>query len=229
MGDALLQALPVLLLGGLLGLDVVSFPQAMLARPLVGATLTGALLGAPMAGLLCGAVLECIALETLPVGASRYPEWGSASVVAGATVAALTPHPSAIVIGTIFGLAFAWIGGESMVWHRKLIARVARPRLSTLATGSFSTVAGLQLFGMTADFARAVALTGLGLLVSGLVAPVVTARWGESGAMTDAITVGIAGAVAAFAVWKVFHGVQWARVAVAAGFAIGVLLVLARQ
>ena len=31
--------------------------------------------------------LELIALETLPFGASRYPEWGSASVVGGAIFA----------------------------------------------------------------------------------------------------------------------------------------------
>ena len=38
-------------------------------------------------GLLLGAALELIALETLPFGASRYPEWGSASVVGGAIFA----------------------------------------------------------------------------------------------------------------------------------------------
>ena len=61
----------VAVVGAVLGLDVVSFPQAMISRPLVGATLTGAFLGAPEAGLLLGATLECFALESLPVGASR--------------------------------------------------------------------------------------------------------------------------------------------------------------
>ena len=74
----------IALLAGVLGLDVVSFPQAMISRPIVGATLGGLLFGAPFAGMVCGAALECLALEALPVGASRYPEWGSASVVAGA-------------------------------------------------------------------------------------------------------------------------------------------------
>src|SRR5690348_10088042 len=80
----LMQLAPIALLAGVLGLDVVSFPQAMISRPIVAATLGGAFLGAPVAGLVCGAALECLALESLPVGASRYPEWGSASVVAGA-------------------------------------------------------------------------------------------------------------------------------------------------
>ena len=72
------------LLGAVLGLDAVSFPQAMLSRPIVAATLGGAFVGNAEVGLLVGATLELIALETLPVGASRYPEWGSASVVGGA-------------------------------------------------------------------------------------------------------------------------------------------------
>ncbi|OYV73746.1 MAG: hypothetical protein B7Z72_01815, partial [Gemmatimonadetes bacterium 21-71-4] len=67
----LAHVLPIALLGGVAGLDTVSFPQAMISRPLVAATLGGMLAGAPMHGLLVGAVLELIALETLPVGASR--------------------------------------------------------------------------------------------------------------------------------------------------------------
>src|SRR5690606_32185991 len=45
-----MDVLPVALLGGLLGLDVVSFPQAMLSRPIVAATAAGALLGDPAGG-----------------------------------------------------------------------------------------------------------------------------------------------------------------------------------
>ena len=43
----LVTLLPLALLGGMLGLDVVSFPQAMISRPLVAATLAGALVGDP--------------------------------------------------------------------------------------------------------------------------------------------------------------------------------------
>ena len=84
---SLIEALPIALLGALLGLDVVSFPQAMISRPIVAATLAGAFIGHPAAGLLIGVVLELIALDTLPFGASRYPEWGSAGVVGGAVIA----------------------------------------------------------------------------------------------------------------------------------------------
>ena len=62
------------LLGAVVGLDYVSFPQAMLSRPIVAATLGGAVCGNAAAGLLVGLLLECFALETMPFGASRYPE-----------------------------------------------------------------------------------------------------------------------------------------------------------
>jgi mannose/fructose/N-acetylgalactosamine-specific phosphotransferase system component IIC len=228
MGELFVSNVPLVLLGALLGLDVVSFPQAMLSRPIVGTTVAGALAGAPFAGLLCGAILECIALETLPVGASRYPEWGSASVIAGASAARLADHPGGLVIATVAGLLFAWVGGLSMVWHRKLIASWARPRLSLLSAGAFGTVRALQLFGMTADIGRAALLTTTGLLTTAVVAGMLAGRWGESGAMTNAIVVGVAGAVSAFAAWKVFHGFEWARWAVALGFAIGLSILLVR-
>ena len=83
----LINLLPLALLAAVMGLDVVSFPQAMFSRPLVAASLGGAIAGRVEDGLLVGVLLELIALEMLPVGASRYPEWGSASVVAGAIVA----------------------------------------------------------------------------------------------------------------------------------------------
>src|SRR5262245_5848301 len=86
-GAEFLDLLPLVVLGALLGLDVVSFPQAMISRPIVAATLSGALLGQPGRGLAMGVALEFFALESLPFGASRYPEWGSAAVVGGALFA----------------------------------------------------------------------------------------------------------------------------------------------
>ena len=60
-------------LGAILGLDMVSFPQAQISRPIVSATLGGAFMGDAGAGMLCGVLLELFAHETLPFGASRYP------------------------------------------------------------------------------------------------------------------------------------------------------------
>src|ERR671920_2554309 len=118
--------LPIALLGALLGLDVVSFPQAMISRPIVAATMAGAFIGEPERGLLIGATLELIALDTLPFGASRYPEWGSAAVVGGAIFAMHPAHPAgSMSIAVIAAISTAWIGGWTMVKLREANAHLA--------------------------------------------------------------------------------------------------------
>src|SRR5215510_11056292 len=139
-----IDLIPIALLGGVLGLDVVSFPQAMISRPLVAATLGAALLGQAATGLLLGAALELIALETLPFGASRYPEWGSASVVGGAIFASHPEQPSgAMTLAVLAALTTTWIGGWSMVKLRQLNAVWAGKRRPALEAGARGTVISL--------------------------------------------------------------------------------------
>lgn len=226
-----LDVLPLSILAGVLGLDVVSFPQAMVSRPIVSATLGGAFVGAPVAGLVCGAALECLALESLPVGASRYPEWGSASVVAGAVSATgaasgAIPLPGAFAVGVALGIITAWLGGWTMVRHRHLIARFARPRLGQLAAGNRRTVVGLQVFGMTLDLVRA-ALLGALLFVPGhLLATQANARWSVPQELSRAIVVTCVAAVAASAVWKDFHAISGTRRLFLLSLAVGTVLVV---
>ncbi len=225
-----LDLLPLVLLGAILGLDVVSFPQAMISRPIVAATLAGAFAGSPAAGLVVGVALECLALETLPFGASRYPEWGSASVVGGlvgtrAADGALLPDPGAWVVGVMAAIATAWVGGWTMVQHRKLIARWARPRLDQLAAGSMRTVVSLQVYGLTADLVRGGALTLLALLVAWPISGWAIDAWRLGAVETRGALIIGAAAVAASAVWKVLHGYSVTRRLFVAGLAVGTLLV----
>lgn len=212
-------------LGALLGLDVVSFPQAMLSRPLVAATCAGALGGNAGAGLLVGAVLELVALETLPVGASRYPEWGSAAVVGGAVAASVPAYEIGVIgLSVLVALATAWVGGESMVLLRRLNGQLARAQREPLATGSARAVVGLQAAGVGFDVLRGFALSVVAL---GLGFPAVTAalgRWHETARISRAVPVGLAAAVAGAAVWKLFHAVPYARWLFAGGIAIGLAL-----
>jgi len=225
-----LALLPLVLLGAVLALDVVSFPQAMISRPIVAATLAGAFAGSPAAGLVVGVALECLALETLPFGASRYPEWGSASVVGGligtrGAEGALLPDPGAWVIGVMAASATAWVGGWSMVQHRKLIARWARPRLGDLAAGSMRTVVSLQVYGLTADLLRGGGLTLLGLLVAWPISTWAIAAWRLGALETRGVLILGAASVAASAVWKVLHGYSVTRRLFVAGLAVGTMLV----
>jgi PTS system mannose-specific IIC component len=218
MTTTIIDVLPFALLGAVLGVDTVTFPQAMLSRPIVAATLSGALGGHAQYGLLLGATLELIALETLPFGASRYPEWGSASVVGGALMASVSVHgetsgvSAALACSVLAALVTAWIGGWSMVGLRKQNAVWARRAVPALEAGSSRAVVGLQLRGLSADLLRGGVLTAAALLVfRPLVAASVTA-WSVDPRLTRAVVVGIASTVAVGATWKVFHattGALW--------------------
>ncbi|MGH7752488.1 MAG: PTS sugar transporter subunit IIC, partial [Gemmatimonadales bacterium] len=89
--------------GVLVGLDLVSLPQAMIARPLVAAPVAGAILGDFDAGLTVGLALELFQLDVLPVGASRYPEYGPAAI-AGAAAAHLAPGVLGLGLAILAGL-----------------------------------------------------------------------------------------------------------------------------
>lgn len=212
------------LLGGVLGLDTVSFPQAMLSRPIVGATLAGALLGHAGPGLLLGATLELFAVETLPFGASRYPEWGSSSVV-GATLYAGVPstRPGALATAVLGTLVVAWIGGWSMVQLRKLNARWARRRHDDVARGDRDVVVGLQLAGLTADLVRGATLTALALTALVPAQHAILDTWTTRPELSRAVVAAAAAAVALGAAYKLFHAVHGFAWQFAAGLAAGLL------
>jgi PTS system mannose-specific IIC component len=221
--------LPLTLLGALVGLDTVSFPQAMLSRPLVAATLGGALLGSPLGGLFIGAALELIALETLPFGASRYPEWGSASVVGGALYASSpTPQPGAMTLALLASLATAWVGGWTMVKVRQRNAKWAARAQSGLDAGARGTVIGLQLKGLTADLVRGALLTAAAVATFAPLTEASVALWSVDARVSRAITVGVATSVAVGAAWKLFHGSMTARWLFLAGLGLGFTVMVLR-
>jgi mannose/fructose/N-acetylgalactosamine-specific phosphotransferase system component IIC len=225
----LVSLIPLALLGGVLGLDVVSFPQAMISRPLVAATLAGALIGQSAGGLLLGAALELIALETLPFGASRYPEWGSASVVGGAIFASHPSHPAgAMTLATLAALATTWIGGWTMVKLRELNAVWARQRRDALEAGARGSVVSLQLQGMTADFLRGAALTALAYTLLAPLAAACIALWSVDARISRCVIVGLAASVAGGAAWKLFHSTAGARWFFVGGLGLGLFLLFVR-
>ena len=210
------------LLGGVLGLDTVSFPQAMLSRPIVSATLAGTLLGDPGSGLLVGAALELFAVETLPFGASRYPEWGSAAVIGGALFAKASGfNAGRLTTAVLAALAAAWVGGWSMVQLRKLNARWARSRHEAVARGSRQTVIGLQVAGLAGDLVRGILLTALGLLILYPLQTAALQAWGSGAALSRAMVAGAAGAVSLGAAYKLFHAVPGFGWQFALGLAAG--------
>jgi mannose/fructose/N-acetylgalactosamine-specific phosphotransferase system component IIC len=193
----------------MLGLDVVSFPQAMISRPIVAATMAGAFIGEPERGLLIGVVLELIALDTLPFGASRYPEWGSAGVVGGALYAAQPPGMyGALPAAMLAALLTASISGWSMVVLRRSIGDKLTKCRDRIEDGSREALMSLHLTGMTLDLLRGAAVTLAGMLIFSPLVRAIVVIWGTAPALSRAVVVVAAAIVAGGALWKVFHSVQ---------------------
>ena len=206
---SILEALPLAMLGALLGLDVVSFPQIMISRPIVAATVAGAFIGNPPGGLLIGVVLEMIALDTLPFGASRYPEWGSASVVGGALFASQPSGlPGALPACVLASLLTASISGWSIVVLRRLIASRLEISRDQLEAGSRSALMSFHLSGMSMDLLRGAVVTTLAMLIFAPLVKAIVAVWGSESAASRAVVVVIVAIVAGAALWKVYHSVR---------------------
>lgn len=113
--------------GTIVGLDATSFPQAMVSRPLVAATLTGLLVGRPAEALAIGAVLEAFALVVLPIGAARHPESGTAAVAGTAAYMATTGPdlaPVALFLAVVFALVWERVSGASVDLLRRFNVRL---------------------------------------------------------------------------------------------------------
>jgi PTS system mannose-specific IIC component len=225
----LLEALPIALLGALLGLDVVSFPQAMISRPVVAATLAGAFIGHSSAGLLIGVVLEMIALDTLPFGASRYPEWGSAGVVGGALFAAQPiGMPGALPASMLAALLTASISGWSMVVLRRIIAGRLEKSRDRIEDGSREALMSLHLSGMSMDLLRGALVTLTAMMIFAPLVRAIVAIWGSDSAASRAVVVVLAAVVAGGALWKVYHSVRHVLWYFVAGLVLWAALLVSR-
>jgi PTS system mannose-specific IIC component len=198
------------IVGAIVGLDFVSFPQAMFSRPLVAATLGGWVCGNITAGLLTGVLLECFALETMPFGASRYPEWGPASVAAGALAAVpgadLDTTYRMLPLAVLAGLAASVAGGQTLVWLRRFNLNVAGRYRDDVAAGDATALAAVHWTGLALDFGRAGVLTAVFVSVFlSLRDSVVQALHTVGGAASAAIVAVLAVGVAGGAIWKVVH------------------------
>jgi mannose/fructose/N-acetylgalactosamine-specific phosphotransferase system component IIC len=156
------SALLLVLWGTLVGLDLVSVPQAMIARPVIAGTVAGWLAGDMEAGLRVGVLFELFALDVLPVGAVRYPDYGPATVAAVA-LAADSPWEFSLGLSAALGLALAVLGGFSLQLVRRANARAIQHRTAALAAGESSAIRQLQYGSLARDAMRGAALTLLGL------------------------------------------------------------------
>lgn len=164
MPDPLALAV-ILAWGTLAGLDLVSWPQMMLSRPIVAAGVTGALLGDPVAGVTIGALLELYALEVVPIGATRYPDF-SPGAVAGATVMAGQAGLGSLGLAAGLGLVVAQASRPLLDLVRRRNAVVVQAAAERLAAGEAALIGRLQLGGLLRDAGRALVLTAAGVVAA---------------------------------------------------------------
>src|SRR5438445_12699961 len=144
----------LLVWGTLVGVDLVSLPQMMIARPLVAGTIAGAILGDIPTGLKLGVIFELLQYDILPVGAVRYPEYGPATVAAVATA-----HASAGVLGlglgALVGLVTGLIGGITINVLRRVNSRIVHAAAAVLESGDPRPLVYVHVGVSRPDAARA--------------------------------------------------------------------------
>jgi PTS system mannose-specific IIC component len=204
----------------LVGLDLVSVPQAMIARPLVAGTVAGCLAGDPAAGALVGAVLELFALDVLPIGAVRYPDYGLGGVAAAATAAG-APGVLALGLAVTVGLIVAYVGEGSIRVTRRRTSLDVEAHRDWLNAGDPRAVRRVHLMGIARDAVRSLLVGGFGLLLAFLVR-----RWAvvslEGAVLLGIVVVGVGLAAAAAGALRLagrMRGVGWFALGLAAGAA----------
>jgi len=185
----------LLLWGMLAGLDLVTLGQVMVGRPLVAGTVAGLLAGDPAAGAMVGMTLELFALDLLPVGGARYPDYGPAAV-AGAVTAAGVPGVLGLGPAIAVALVVGYLGEQTVQMVRRANSVDVRRNRTGLDAGDVACLRRVHLRGMLRDAARALVVTVFGLALAA-----VARRWLplslRGAVLVGTVAVGAALAVAA--------------------------------
>jgi mannose/fructose/N-acetylgalactosamine-specific phosphotransferase system component IIC len=172
-------------------------------------------------------VLELIALETLPFGASRYAEWGTAGVVGGVVLGGQpVGAPGAQTVATFVALAAAVFSSRSMVWVRTWNAHEARRMRTAIEAGTPAVIDAVQLRGLTMDLIRGFMVTFIALVILFPLSREFVALWGVDAVHSRAVVTALAATVAAGAIWTLTHRVARAGWLFVLGLGAGTALLL---
>ena len=220
----LAQIVALLGWGTVVGLDLVSVGQVMISRPLVAASVAGALLGDPLNGATIGILLELFALEVLPVGASRYPDYGPASVAAAAVAASGDPLRHLGIAATA-GLIVAYASEFTILELRRRNSNAVARHLDELTTGNPAVIRSFHRAGLLRDVVRSFLLTAAGLVVASIARDWPPMR-AQAASLLDAVVIGAGLAAAVSGTLRAAGGylaLRWFAIALAAGTAVVVL------
>ncbi len=154
--------------GTLVGLDLATLAQIMIARPIVAGVVAGWILGDVQSGLIVGAILELFAMEVLPFGAARYPDYGLGAVAASATAAG-APDVFGIGVAVAVGLVIASLGETTIQLVRQRTTVDIQRHRDIIDAGDVRVIYRLHRRRMLRDFGRAVSLTAVGLVLAAAV------------------------------------------------------------
>lgn len=205
-------------------MDLATFPQGLLSRPLIAGTVGGLITGDPLAGMMAGAVLELYALDVMPVGAARYPDHGAAAVAASAA-ASLSPGMPPLAAAGLLGLPLAVLGGWTLHLHRRANTRRSAASVAALASGDPRAVSRLHWAGVAGELVRG-AVMGSAVLLA--VFASMQVEWAALPHLEWASAATAAGAMVAV-IGGLVRGAGTLRRGrlVVAGLAIGMLIVIA--
>jgi PTS system mannose-specific IIC component len=208
--------------GTLVGVDLVSVGQLMIARPIVAGTIAGLLIGEVEAGIRLGLIFELFQFDILPFGAVRYPEYGPGTV-AGVAATHLIGRPDAWGIGAGVGLVIGVFAGASLHWLREANARAVRRAAPALEAGDVRVLARVHLGGLGRDMRRAAGVTALGLLTAWLVSRDAAALPPHVLIATSAAAAGAALAAGVAGLFRLIgsrRNLRWLAAGLAAGTAV---------
>jgi len=152
----------LLVWGTLVGLDLVSVPQMMIARPIVAGPVAGAILGDLTTGLQLGVLFELFQYDVMPMGAARYPEYGPATVAAVST-AHLAAGTLGLGLGALVGLVTGMLGGVSIYVVRRATQHAVQAVAGRLEAGDVRLLVRVHVTAIARDALRAAVVTGAGL------------------------------------------------------------------
>ncbi|HEY2804982.1 MAG TPA: PTS sugar transporter subunit IIC [Gemmatimonadales bacterium] len=209
--------------GTVVGVDLASLPQAMFSRPLVAGLLGGLATGHPLPGIAIGAMLELFAMDTLPVGAARTPDWGPGTVAVGALAGASTLPASGLLGLALVAVLSAWIGGGLSQVVRRANTGAVEARRAALESGDSAVLRSLQWMGLLRDALRGLVLTAIALLAGMLVSSLFSRTWVGPQLLASVALAATSAGVALFAGLRL-SGVGRERLWVVGGFAAGLAL-----
>jgi PTS system mannose-specific IIC component len=137
----------------------------MIARPLVAGPIAGAMLGDVGTGLQLGVLFELFQYDILPMGATRYPEYGPATVAA-VTAAHAAAGTLGLGLGALVGLITGMAGGLSLHALRQVNTWAVRRAAVALESGDPRVLERLHVASILRDAVRAAGVTALGLVLA---------------------------------------------------------------